>query len=697
MLAPKFWKPFLWLIYFYLCVSVILRIVLLLNPITTAHFNIGDYLKIFVKGALNDILIFILLGSLFWLYYLFLSNNKFKKPHGYIIFCSLVLLLCYLSFFNNILKQYGNVVPLIGIVFVGFKTLIFGLMLFFPKLRKPLRITFYFTTIFLFVSLILLNALSEYYFWNEFGMRYNFIAVDYLIYTNEVIGNILESYPVVPLFAILGLIALTASWFIVYKTKNCIIQLPAFITKIKIIAVYGIVVVLCFCLLPLLNRYDQDENVFESELQSNGVYKFYIAFMNNHLDYFKFYPTIDQRQAFQLLKDQIPGIQTGNSTHDVKDSLPEIHKNVVLITVESLSEDYLAHFGNTNHLTPFLDSLADNSIFFTNLYATGNRTVRGLEAVTLCIPPAPGESVIKQKNNKDKFCTGYIFKQKGYQVKFLYGGYSYFDNMKDFYEGNGYDIVDRTAFAPKEISFANIWGVCDEDMAKKAVKIIHTEAATGKPFFNHWMTVSNHRPFTYPNGKIDIPGDSKSREGGVKYTDYALRRFFEMSEKEAWFNNTVFIIVADHCASSSGKTALPMSKYRIPCIVYSPGFIQPRQINKLMSQIDIMPTVMGLLHFSYSSKFIGQNILDSDYIPRAFIATYEDMGFIKDSVLTVLSPLKQTKQYTLIPQTMINVEPQFQYQYKELPAKNLNTKLKDEAISYYQTAAWLLKNNQYQK
>lgn len=683
----KSWKPFLLLLALYLIAGIVLRIVLLLNPATAAHFSIADYFGIFAGGLVSDALVFVFAGAVLWLYLLFLSDGKYKRPYGYIIFGLLLALLCYLVFFNNILKQYGSVVPLIGILFVGFKTVFFGLMLFFPVLRKPLRSIFYFVTIFLFTGLILLNALSEYYFWNEFGVRYNFIAVDYLIYTNEVIGNIMESYPVLPLFTVLGIIALGLTIWIFYKTKEYIVHLPGFITKIKIVLVMLLAALLGAWLLPLLHKTGDTDNMFETELQSNGIYKFYLAFVNNDLSYFKFYPVISNAEAFRLLKNELPGIEGENALHQVKDSLQEIHKNVVLITVESLSGDFLQHFGNDRHITPFLDSLADQSMFFTNLYAVGNRTVRGLEAVTLCVPPAPGESIIKQKDNKNKFNTGGVFKARGYQVKFLYGGYSYFDNMQDFYEGNGYDIVDRNSFQPGEISFANIWGVCDEDMAKKAVAVMNVEAATGKPFFNHWMTVSNHRPFTYPNGKIDIPGDAKSRDGGVKYTDYALRQFFEMSKKQAWFNNTVFIIVADHCASSAGRVALPLEKYRIPCIVYAPGFIQPQQVHTLMSQIDIMPTVMGLLHFSYASGFVGQNVFDSSYRPRAFVATYQDMGYIRDRMLTVLSPVRQVKQYRLELQPVEHISTPFQYKYKETPVKQVDTVLRNEAISYYQTAA----------
>jgi phosphoglycerol transferase MdoB-like AlkP superfamily enzyme len=276
-------------------------------------------------------------------------------------------------------------------------------------------------------------------------------------------------------------------------------------------------------------------------------------------------------------------------------------------------------------------------------------------------------------------------------VKFLYGGDAFFDNMEDFFVGNGYDIIDKKSFTPEEIRFANIWGVCDEDMANKAIKVMNTEAKTGKPFFNHWMTVSNHRPFTYPNNKIDIPGDAKSRDGGVKYTDYALKKFFEMASKQPWYKNTVFVILADHCASSAGKTELPVEKYRIPAMIYSPGFVQPLKYSKVMSQIDIMPTLFGLLNFNYQSKFYGQDVLKTDYKPRALIATYDDLGLIKDNVLTILSPKQAVKQFQLTLKPDQKLAPEFQIYYDQVPLTKERTDLVNETISFYQTASDLLK------
>ncbi|UAY55304.1 LTA synthase family protein [Arachidicoccus terrestris] len=697
----KYGKPFAYLCGFYLVVNTALRLLLLADHQMRATFHFTDYFRVLLPGLFPNLLVFFMLAMPLWLYLLFLSDGKLKKPYGQIILGLLILLLGYVLLSNNIIKAYGSVLINIVVIFLSIKLLLTAWMVGAPRYRLQTRKWLFGFTLFLYVAAILLNALSEYFFFKEFGVRYNFIAVDYLIYTNEVIGNIMQSYPVVPLFSVLALVAIAITVFIYRRTTDYFAPLPDLKTKLLLIIAAAVSILVASRLLPFYAGENTGDNIYVSELGADGLYKFYTAFQDNGLSYTKFYPEIEQQKAVTFLARQLgwtpsPDHQTGFEKK-VTDTAGESHKNIVLISVESLSADYLAHYGNKHHLTPFLDSLADQSLMFTRLYAAGNRTVRGLEALTLCIPPSPGESIIKRKDNKNKFTTGGILRQKGYTVQFLYGGYSYFDNMQDFFEGNGYQVIDRNNFQASEISFANIWGVCDEDMAGKMIQVLDKDHGTGRPFFAHWMTVSNHRPFTYPNGKIAIPGDARSRNGGVMYTDYALRRFFQMARRRPWFNNTVFIIVADHCASSAGKVALPLDKYRIPCLVYSPGFIPARKVNTLMSQIDIMPTVFGLLHFSYRSKFIGEDIFKQSYRPRALMATYQDMGYLQDSVLTVLSPVRQIKSYRIRPaKSTATIPGDFISKFDELPVSPRDS-LKDAAISYYQMTAWLLDKRKYQE
>jgi phosphoglycerol transferase MdoB-like AlkP superfamily enzyme len=144
--------------------------------------------------------------------------------------------------------------------------------------------------------------------------------------------------------------------------------------------------------------------------------------------------------------------------------------NVVLINVESLSAEFMKAFGSEKNITPCLDSIAEKSLFFTNLYASGTRTVRGLEALSLSIPPTPGQSIIKRPGNENLFSLGSVFSSKGYISQYIYGGYSYFDNMNEFFGGNHYQVIDRRQLQPGDIHYANIWGVADEDLFALTLK-----------------------------------------------------------------------------------------------------------------------------------------------------------------------------------------------------------------------------------
>jgi phosphoglycerol transferase MdoB-like AlkP superfamily enzyme len=273
--------------------------------------------------------------------------------------------------------------------------------------------------------------------------------------------------------------------------------------------------------------------------------------------------------------------------------------------------------------------------------------VRGLEAITLSLPPLPGTSIVKRPKNENFFSWGTVMRSRGYDTKFIYGGYGYFDNMNYFFSHNGFDIIDRGDFANNEATFANAWGVCDEDLFRKVIGEAGKSYRAGKPFFSMVMTTSNHRPFTSPAANNDILSGA-GREGGVKYADYAVGRFIEEARREPWFADTIFVVVADHCAGSAGKTEIPVKRYEIPLLVYSPAHIKPARVDTLASQIDVAPTILGLLNFSYRTKFLGKDILKTPRGGgRAFLSTYQKLGYLDHSTLVVLSPQKRVKTYSL--------------------------------------------------
>jgi phosphoglycerol transferase MdoB-like AlkP superfamily enzyme len=539
---------------------------------------------------------------------------------------------------------------------------------------------------------LLFDAAAEYFFFEEFGTRFNFIAVDYLVYTTELVRNIRESYP---LPGILGaLLALDVVLILAIRTfidgsigaSDAPTPPPGIRRRVTHVAALAALPVLSFAFVTV-SMTGISANNFANELAGNGIYDFGAAFRNNELDFDRFYATRETPRVLAGLRELLrePHGRYRNDdpadiTRDIRRDGAEKRLNVIVIVEESLSAEFLGAFGNRQGLTPNLDRLAGESLLFTRLIATGTRTVRGLEAIDLSIPPLPGASVVKRPKNEEFFSWGSLMREKGYDTKFIYAGYGYFDDMNHFFANNGFDVVDRTDFAAEEITFANVWGVCDEDLFARTVLEAGKSHAAGRPFFSMVMTTSNHRPFTYPGGKIDIPSHT-GREGAVKYADYAIGRLLDRAGKEKWFHDTLFVILADHCAGSAGKTALPVKKYEIPMMVYAPSHVRPRRVDRLASQIDVAPTVLGLLNASYRTKFFGRDILaPGPPRERAFLSTYQKLGYMDGDRLVVLEPVKKVESYA--------------YRREDgllTPASDTNRQV-EETLAYYQGANIMYKS-----
>ncbi|MCX5739729.1 MAG: LTA synthase family protein, partial [Proteobacteria bacterium] len=390
-------------------------------------------------------------------------------------------------------------------------------------------------------------GVAEWFFWNEFETRFNFIAVDYLIYTREVLGNIWESYPIPFLLAAIGVVS--AGLLLVFWRKA---DVDAFLrsrtTARERLLVGAAAALACTGFgFAIGERAVPDfANRFDAELARNGVLSFVTAFQANRLDFADFYSTLPETEAFETLRDLLRADDAHFVSDDPRDLLrqihhtgEELHYNVIQITVESLSSLYLDVLGGKQGLTPNLDAIARAGLLFTNFHATGTRTVRGMESLVLSVPPTPGQSIVKRPHNEDLFTLGSVFRSRGYDTVFFYGGYGYFDNMNAFFAGNGYRVVDRGAVPADAIHFANAWGAADEDLYQWVLQEADRADAAGQPFHHFVMTTSNHRPFTYPDGRIDIPSHS-GRAGAVKYTDWAIGHFLDEARKRPWFDRTLF-------------------------------------------------------------------------------------------------------------------------------------------------------------
>ena len=549
------------------------------------------------------------------------------------------------------------------------------------------------THVFVFTAiyLMLFTAVAEWCFWDEFGCRFNFIAVDYLVYTTEVVGNIRESYP---MGVILGsALAVTAGIYAALWRSGVATEWMQEAGRSER-ARWRAAALWCIVLGITAGGITEQtlpsfHNNYTRELAKSGPWSLLAAFRSNQLDFDRFYPTMPAEAAFARVKRDLSTDGSTPLTGDPTDLLrlvrhsgEELRLNVVQITVESLSASFVSRFGNQKGLTPNLDALAERSLVFDQFYATGNRTDRGMEALSLSLPPTPGRSLVKRPNNEHLATLGAVFRSKGYNTAFLYGGYGYFDNMNHFFGENGYRVVDRTAVADKDITFANVWGACDEDLYRWTLREADRDSASGKPFYYFLMTTSNHRPFTYPDGKIDLPSKKAGRDGGVKYTDYAFGEFLRAAEAKPWFKNTVFVIVADHCASSAGRTELPVQNYHIPLIIYAPGGqIRSGAVSTLASQIDFAPTLLGLLNWSYSSRFFGRDVLRAGTAtPRAFIGNYQKLGLLESGRLQILKPVRQASSL------------EYDAATGQLRPIERDPRLFEETVAYYQAASYVYKN-----
>ncbi|MCL1972733.1 MAG: LTA synthase family protein [Endomicrobia bacterium] len=519
---------------------------------------------------------------------------------------------------------------------------IFYLMVL-PAKKHNTKFDKWFTGIFFTVSLYLtaFKSIAEYFFWDEFLSRFNFIAVDYLVYTNEVIKNIHESYPVISILTTAFILTCAASFALskfFTAAKNTAI--PKFSNRL---AVFAVNLALCavIAFFTTLSWSEVTNNRFNNEIAKGGAYSFVYAFTHNELEYDVFYPTLPQEEVDKIISGKIP---LGKF---ISRQGEELNPNIIIVLMESMSAKYMERTAGEDNspVTPYLIRYAREGVFFPNTYATGTRTVRGIEALTIAVPPLPGMSIVRRNNNENLYTIGTIFRKKGYKTEFVYGGYGAFDNMNYYFRNNGFAINDRTDFPKNEVRFANAWGVSDEDLFVQAIKRADSYHDNKEKFFLFVLTTSNHRPYTFPQNAIDLP--QGERTSAIKYADYSVGQLVETAKTKPWFDNTVFVFVADHEAGIAGKDELHPREHRIPLIIYAPKLIKPKTYTHHISQIDALPTLLSLLNIEYENRFFGQDATAEDYETRYFLINYQKAGFVHNDTLTLLKPIKHTDFYKL--------------------------------------------------
>ncbi|MFA7436828.1 LTA synthase family protein [Castellaniella sp.] len=330
-----------------------------------------------------------------------------------------------------------------------------------------------------------------------------------------------------------------------------------------------------------------------------------------------------------------PGPDDRPTLHAQIASVPaERPRNIVIILEESLGAQYVGNLGGTD-CTPHLDRLAGLGWNFTRAYATGTRSVRGLEAVAAGFPPTLSDAAPRlAEAQSDFFTLAQLYRQQGYRSRFIYGGEAHFDNMKNFFLGNGFDeLYDLPTFSSP--AFVGTWGASDEDMFDQLHALLSREET--QPTLHLAFTVSNHSPWEYPAGRIAPQGDAASVFNTVRYADWAIGHFFERAQASAYWNDTVFLVVADHDSRVWGPTPVPLAHFRIPALILG-GCVVPRRDDRIISQIDLPTTLLSLAGFSATHPMIGHDLTRPGTGGRAMMQYEERYGYLCGDDLLVLQP-----------------------------------------------------------
>lgn len=486
--------------------------------------------------------------------------------------------------------------------------------------RAQRAITWAFYGVFVFGALFV--SVVEYFFFEEFNGRFNFVAVDYLVYPTEVVDNIWQSYPTGKVLLVLG--ALTATLlFLLRKRLAAAWNAPSsYGRRFAALALCAVpLAALSWAVSPRLAHLSDDRAL--NELASNGYYSFFQALVGADAPYDGLYarrpfPAVLAR--LRVLLDEPANVGASfardSTLRRIDNTGPERPLNVVVVLEESLGSEFIGVLKpRPESLSPQLDALSARGTLLTHAYSTGNRTIRAIEATTSSLPPLPGTSIVRRDASVDLFTLPALLRSRGYQTAFVYGGRALFDGMGGYLSRNGVDRIVDQADMP-DGAFTTAWGACDEAIFDRALVEMDRMHAAGKPFYSLVLSVSNHRPFTFPQDAIKAEPRFHRRENVVRYADYALGRFLRQAAAHDFFKSTLFVLMGDHGARVYGAAEIPLESYEVPVLFLAPGVPglvpEGKRLDTLASSLDIPPTILGLLGFDYDSKFFGHDLFRID-------------------------------------------------------------------------------------
>lgn len=491
-------------------------------------------------------------------------------------------------------------------------------------------------------------------FMAEYGLRPNRLFLEYLVYPREVLATLWEGRRAQMLLApvVLAVVALAAA----RGVRRLRVQpLPPVAWGWRALAALAVLLLSTLGvrstlghrpLNPAMVAFSADPTI--NQLPLNSFYALAHAarqWYREEDDALDVYGPLPEDEVIAAVR-QASGLPAAAFTDPALPTLaaraPVWHgrpRNVVIVLEESLGAQFIGHLGGLP-LSPEIDRLSRQAWTFTRLFATGTRSVRGIEAVVAGFSPTPAQAVVKQPGAQQDFYTlARTFRDRGYDTTFYYGGEGHFDNMRGFFLANGFSrVIEQKDY--RQPVFTGSWGVSDEDLLDRAHEEFDRLHRAGRPFFGLVFSSSNHDPFEFPDGRITLYEQPRqTRNNAAKYADYAVGRFFDKAMASAYWDDTVFLVVADHDSRVFGRTLVPVEDFHIPGLILGGG-IAPRRDDRLASQIDLGPTLLSLAGIGDPTPMNGRDLADPalDLPGRALMQYDANFAWMEEDRVVILQP-----------------------------------------------------------
>ncbi len=522
---------------------------------------------------------------------------------------------------------------------------------------------------FLIILLILVYMENATFpFFAEYDVRPNFKFVEYLEYPKEVFAMIFAEYKLA-LFISMVMMA-TVAYFYWKLTKNAFLKSFEEVYWKRLLLIFPLSILLFIGIRSSFghraaNNSDAmySSNRVINEITKNTAYSVAYSIYANK----KFaskgtgqYGKMDVNEAIKRVSRRLDINSSNNES--IFSRLERTHfkqekpKNLVIFLQESVGAQFSASVGGEEGIMPEFDRLAKDGIIFTDLYSNGTRSIRGIAGVVAGNFAVPGKGVLKRpKSQTDWFTIARLFKPLGYETSFIYGGESRFDNMKAWFLGNGFDKVIDEGKMPA-CNYIGTWGICDEEVVGFADTEYKRLNDNKKAFMSVVFSTSNHSPFDFPDGKIELVSGvkKKSVKNAIKYADYAIGQMIAKAKQNGYYDNTVFLIVSDHNVRVYGDDTVPVNMFHIPGLILGGG-IKPLVYEKTSTHPDITATALDLVGADFNYPLLGHSIFSEKKQKLSFMQFNNNYALMINDKIAVIRPNKPASSYTYNRDTQLNL------------------------------------------